>query len=89
MKLLIGIDRGNGLEKVSTTPRSIIEWERKTKQKISNLSNGIGLEDFAMLAWFTLGSPGSFNDFMDSLIDIEPLVDENPNSPHLEALPAE
>jgi|694.fasta_scaffold90587_3 hypothetical protein len=85
MKLVIGIDRGEGLEKVSTTPRSIIEWERKTKSKISSLANGIGLEDMALLAWFTLGTPGSFNDFMDTLIDVEPLADENLNSPHLEA----
>lgn len=85
MKLVIGIDRGEGLEKVSTTPRAIIEWERKTKSKISDLSKGIGLEDMAMLAWFALGSPGSFNDFMDSLVDVEPLADENPNLPHLEA----
>lgn len=85
MKLIIGINRGDGLEKVSTTPRAIIEWERKTKSKISDLSKGIGLEDMAMLAWFALGSPGSFNDFMDSLIDVEPMADENPNLPHLEA----
>lgn len=85
MKLVIGIDRGEGMETVSTTPRAIIEWERKTKSKISNLSNGIGLEDLAMLAWFTLGTPGSFNDFMDSLVDVEPLADDDPNSPHQEA----
>jgi len=85
MKLVIGIDRGEGLERVTTTPRSIIEWERKTKSKISSLAQGIGLEDMALLAWYTLGSPGSFNDFMESLNDIDPLVDENPNSPHQEA----
>jgi hypothetical protein len=78
MKLIIGIDRGEGLEKISTTPRAIIEWERKTKSKISDLSKGIGLEDMAMLAWFALGSPGSFNDFMDSLVDVEPIADESP-----------
>lgn len=85
MKLVIGIDRGEGLEKVTTTPRAIIEWERKTKSKISKLTEGIGLEDLALLAYFTLGSPGGFNDFMDSLVDIDPMVDENPNSPQLEA----
>lgn len=85
MKLIIGIDRGEGLEKVSTTPRAIIEWERKSKSKISELANGIGLEDMALLAYFSLGSPGSFNEFMDSLLDIEPIADENPNLPHREA----
>lgn len=85
MKLVIGIDRGQGLEKISTTPRAIIEWERKTKSKISDLSKGIGLEDMAMLAWFSLGSPGSFNDFMESLADVEPLADENLQLPHPEA----
>jgi hypothetical protein len=39
----------------------------------------------ALLAWFALGSPGSFNDFMDTLNDVEPLEDENLNSPHQEA----
>jgi hypothetical protein len=85
MKLVIGIDRGEGMERVTTTPRAIIEWERKTKSKISHLANGIGLEDMALLAWFALGSPGSFNDFMDTLNDVEPLEDENLNSPHQEA----
>jgi hypothetical protein len=85
MKLVIGIDRGEGLERVTTTPRAIIEWERKTKSKISSLANGIGLEDMALLAWYTIGAPGSFNDFMDSLLDVEPLSDEDPNSPHQEA----
>jgi hypothetical protein len=84
MKLTMAIDRGNGREIVSTTPRSIIEWERKTGRRVSDFGDGIGLEDFALMAWAALGKPGTYETFLDELRDIEPVA-EDPSQPVAEA----
>lgn len=75
MELTITIDWGEGPTTVTTTPGAIIEWERKTKQKLTKIEEvGLGMEDIAFLAHASLRRAGhvvpDFTKFCDNLKDI-------------------
>jgi hypothetical protein len=93
MELTITVDWGEGPHTVRTTPGAIIEWERKTKQKLTNIERvGLGLEDVAFLAHASLRRSGTvvpdFNKFCDALIDIT-MGDDEPSAPFQEAVSEE
>ena len=75
MELTITVDWGEGPHTIKTTPGSIIEWEKKTKQKITKIEeNGLGLEDLAFMAHVALRRSGTvvppFDKFCDNLVQI-------------------
>lgn len=89
MELTITVDWGEGPVTIRTTPGAIIEWERKTKQKLTNIEKvGLGLDDVAFLAHASLRRAGhvvpDFNKFCDALIDVS-MGDDEPSAPFHEA----
>ena len=75
MEITITVDWGEGPHTIVTTPGAIIEWERKTKQKLTKVDQiGLGLEDIAFMAHSSLRRKGivvpPFDKFCDSLVDV-------------------
>ena len=74
---------------VKTNLYVIIAWERKFKQKASNLATGVGLEDLAFMAFESckvhgITVPAIFDDYVKKLVAIEVISDE-PTNPIEEA----
>lgn len=58
-------------------PVDYMAWERHTKQKVSHLANGAGMEDLLFLAWTTLtrtkATDLAFDEWAASVSEIEVL----------------
>jgi hypothetical protein len=83
MKLPITVTPRNGEPQIITTsPWSVMIWERKYKTKISAAINaGLGLEDLGYLAFVSakqngIDVPSSFDDWMQSLENLSAGEDE-------------
>jgi hypothetical protein len=49
------VDWGEGAKSATSNGWTIIQWERKTKQKFSKVQEiGIGIEDMYLIAWIAL-----------------------------------
>lgn len=49
------VDWGEGKKSATSNGWTIIQWERKTKQKFSKVEEiGIGIEDMYLIAWIAL-----------------------------------
>lgn len=76
MKLTLTVKDINNLitETVAIVP-DFIAWERHTKRKVSDLSNGAGIEDMAFLAWSSMKRTGktmlTFDEWVSELVEIE------------------
>ena len=84
MKLTVAFDRGNGVETLGIGPGAQVAWEIKTKQKISNLSDGVGMNDLVVLTMEQLKIngetvSGSSQAFANTLIDINPVAETKPD----------
>lgn len=89
MKLKLRVDVGEGPYEVTTCLYDIVGWERKYKRKASQLSDGIGAEDLAYLAWLASKTAGItvpmvFDDYLKRIIDLE-VVDDAETFPTGEA----
>ena len=67
---------------VQTNLFVIIAWERKMKRRASDLSNGIGMEDLAFMAYEASRTQGhavpiSFDEFIKKLEDLEVVETES------------
>ena len=85
MKLTLQVTEQDGTYTVETNLFVIIAWERKFKRKISDLSNGIGMEDLAFMAFECckqkgIPTPIVFDDYIKKLLDIE-VLEEAPTNP--------
>jgi hypothetical protein len=93
MKLKLQVTEQDGVYTVETNLFVIIAWERKFKRKISDLSNGIGMEDLAFMAWEcckqqSIPTAMVFDDYIKRLVNIDVIEDE-PVNPTEEALTTE
>jgi hypothetical protein len=84
MKLTMEVTEQEGTYTVETNLFVIIAWERKFKRKISDLSNGIGMEDLAFMAYEcckqkNIPVPMVFDDYIKRLVDINVLDEETVN----------
>ena len=80
-KLNIKTIEGEELEVIAIVP-DFIAWERHSKRRISDLANGIAIEDMAFLAHSALKRQGNvkpFDGWINSVEEIE-MVDENPKA---------
>ena len=73
---------------VSTNLMTIVSWERKYKRKASQIADGIGIEDFAYMAYEASRSsnivvPLLLDDYIKSIKDLE-VVEQN--SPKVDAV---
>jgi hypothetical protein len=89
MQLTLKVTTDQTTYEVKTNLYVIIAWERKFKQKASNLSTGVGLEDLAFMAFESckihgISVPAVFDDYVKRLVAIEVVTDE-PTNPTVEA----
>lgn len=83
MKLRIRVDMGEGPFEVETNLWVITQWERKFKRKVSDLGNGVGIEDLAFMAHIACQDAGvvvpiGLDDFIRKLnsLDVVSEVDD-------------
>jgi hypothetical protein len=93
MRLKLQVEEKDATYTVETNLFVIIAWERKFKRKISDLSNGIGMEDLAFMAFECCKQnghivPAVFDDYIRRLVNIDVIEDE-PVNPTEEALTTE
>jgi hypothetical protein len=84
MKLTLEVTEQDGKYTLETNLFVIIAWERKFKRKISDLSNGIGMEDLAFMAYEcckqkNISVPMVFDDYIKRLVNIDVLDEETVN----------
>ena len=89
MQLTLKVTTDQTTYEVKTNLYVIIAWERKFKQKASNLATGVGLEDLAFMAFESckvhgITVPAVFDDYVKRLVAIEVVSDE-PTNPTSEA----
>lgn len=89
MQLTLKVTTNETTYEVKTNLYVIIAWERKFKQKASNLATGVGLEDLAFMAFESckihgISVPAVFDDYVKRLVAIEVVTDE-PTNPTVEA----
>ena len=89
MQLTLKVTTDQTTYEVKTNLYVIIAWERKFKQKASNLATGVGLEDLAFMAFESckvhgITVPAIFDDYVKKLVAIEVISDE-PTNPTEEA----
>ena len=89
MQLTLKVTTDQTTYEVKTNLYVIIAWERKFKQKASNLATGVGLEDLAFMAFESckihgITTPAIFDDYVKKLVAIEVITDE-PTNPIEEA----
>jgi hypothetical protein len=89
MQLTLKVTTDQTTYEVKTNLYVIIAWERKFKQKASNLATGVGLEDLAFMAFESckvhgITVPAIFDDYVKRLVAIEVVTDE-PTNPTSEA----
>jgi hypothetical protein len=89
MQLTLKVTTDETTYEVKTNLYVIIAWERKFKQKASNLASGVGLEDLAFMAFesckiSSIPVPAIFDDYVKKLVAIEVISDE-PTNPIEEA----
>jgi len=80
-KLNIKMIDGEELEVMALVP-DFIAWERHSKRRISDLANGIAIEDMAFLAHSALKRQGNvkpFDGWIQSVSEIE-MADEDPKA---------
>ena len=84
MKLTLEVTEQDGKYTLETNLFVIIAWERKFKRKISDLSNGIGMEDLAFMAYEcckqkNIPVPMVFDDYIKRLVNIDVLDEQTVN----------
>jgi hypothetical protein len=89
MQLTLKVTTDETTYEVTTNLYVIISWERKFKQKASNLASGVGMEDLAFMAFESckisgITTPAIFEDYVKKLVAIEVISDE-PTNPTEEA----
>jgi hypothetical protein len=89
MQLTLKVTTDQTTYEVKTNLYVIIAWERKFKQKASNLATGVGLEDLAFMAFESckvhgISVPAIFDDYVKRLVAIE-VVTDDPANPTSEA----
>jgi hypothetical protein len=70
MELEVTYTNGQKLELVAVVP-DFIAWERHSKRKMSDLANGVGMEDLAYLAWSVANRTSKVKPFEGWIHDVE------------------
>jgi len=92
MKLTLKVETAESAYTVTTSLFNVIEWERRTKRKASDLAAGVGYEDLAFLAYAASKSNNItvnvvFDEFIKSLVNLE--VVESESETFTEAAPTD
>lgn len=91
MKIQVSLEvEGQEPRLVRISPMAIIGWEKATRQKISDLGNGLALGDVAHMTWEQVRLEGGVDasldmeDWLRSVVSLDPVV-ETPTPPGGEA----
>ena len=81
MQLTLKVTLKNATHEVTTNMMTIVMWERKYKRKASQISEGIGIEDLAYMAYESSRSqgitvPALLDDYIRSIKNLE-VVEQN------------
>jgi len=81
MQLTLKVTFEDKTETVTTNLMTIVMWERKYKRKASQISDGIGVEDLAYMAYEASRSqnivvPALLDDYIKSIKNLE-VVEQN------------
>ena len=81
MQLTLKVTFDDKTETVTTNMMTIVMWERKYKRKASQISDGIGVEDLAYMAYEASRSqgivvPALLDDYIKSIKNLE-VVEQN------------
>ena len=81
MQLTLKVTFEDKTETVTTNLMTIVMWERKYKRKASQISEGIGIEDLAYMAYESSRSqgitvPALLDDYIRSIKNLE-VVEQN------------
>jgi hypothetical protein len=79
MELKVTYTNGEELEVIAVVP-DFIAWERHSKRKMSDLTNGIGMEDLAYLAWSVVNRTTKAKPFEGWINEVE-LIEPVENDP--------
>ncbi len=84
MKLTMRLDLGDGEFTVTTNLYTVVMWERKYKRKISQIAEGLGIEDLSFLAHEACKQnsvlvPAMLDDFIKKLVTLEIVEAEQEN----------
>ena len=80
MLLTLEFDRGNGIERRKIGPGAQVGWEIRTKRRVSDLGDGVGVQDMVVMLMEQLRQEGEdvgtdARRFANSLSDINPVAD--------------
>lgn len=83
MQITLKLTFADSEQIVKTNLMTIVAWERKYKRKVSQIGDGIGIEDLAYLAWEASRSsgivvPASLDDYIKSLVNLEVVEQADP-----------
>ena len=81
MQLTLKVTLKDATHEVTTNMMTIVMWERKYKRKASQISEGIGIEDLAYMAYESSRSqgitvPALLDDYIRSIKNLE-VVEQN------------
>lgn len=82
MQITLRVDTGDGPREVTTNLWAIVAWERKFKTKASKMSDGLGIEDLAYLAYEAsraekLTVPAVFDDYLRRIISLDVVASDD------------
>jgi hypothetical protein len=83
MKLTLKLTFADNEQTVTTNLMTIVAWERKYKRKASQISDGIGIEDLAFMAYEAQRTsgvtvPALLDTYIASLINLEVIDQTDP-----------
>ena len=70
MELEVTYTNGEKIEVCAVVP-DFIAWERHSKRKMSDLANGVGMEDLAFLAWSVVNRTSKVKPFEGWVNEVE------------------
>ena len=85
MQLTLKVTFEDKTETVTTNMMTIVMWERKYKRKASQISDGIGIEDLAFLAYEAsrqngIVVPALLDEYIKSLVNLEVIEQTTPKA---------
>ena len=85
MQLTLKVTLKDATHEVTTNMMTIVMWERKYKRKASQISDGIGIEDLAFLAYEAsrqngITVPALLDEYIKSLVNLEVIERTDPKA---------
>jgi hypothetical protein len=85
MQLTLKVTLADNEHIIKTNLMTIVAWERKYKRKVSQIADGIGIEDLAFLAYEASRTngivvPSTLDEYIKSLVNLEVIDTADPKA---------